>query len=120
MSITIQTENTATTFRPGETIRGTISWSLPLPPDHLELQLYWTTRGKGTVDTAVAESLRIDRPAASGDKQFTFPTPNQPYSFSGRLVSVLWGLRLTIYPSMEQSQLNLTISPIGSEINLVT
>jgi len=120
MSIQIQIFEERTAFRPGETIAGKASWSLPVPPARIALELFWTTRGKGKVDTKVVESVPVDHPPASGEKAFNLKVPNEPYSFSGKLVSLLWGLRLVIHPSQEQAQVNLTISPTGQEINLVT
>jgi len=117
--ISIKTTDDQTAFRPGQTISGVISWSLPVAPAHLTLELFWTTRGKGTVDSQVIESLPIPHPPASGEQQFSLRAPSGPYSFSGKLVSLLWGVRLVILPSQEQTQVNLTISPTGQEINLV-
>src|SRR6267143_1637815 len=119
MSIRIQIAGERAAFRPGQTIEGTFSWSLPVAPTHIALELFWTTRGKGKVDSEVVESVPIHRPAASGEQSFNLKVPNGPYSFSGKLVSLLWGLRLVILPSQEQTQVNLTISPTGQEINLV-
>jgi hypothetical protein len=119
MSISIQITEGRTAFRPGELIGGAISWSLPVAPTRLTLELFWTTRGKGTVDSQVVESMRIDHPAAGGEQPFGLKIPNGPYSFSGKLVSLLWALRLVVHPSEEQAQVNLTISPSGQEINLV-
>ena len=119
MSIQIQVDEGRTAFRPGEMISGSISWSLPVAPAQVTLELFWTTRGKGTVDSEVVQSVQIKHPAAAAEQRFELKTPNSPYSFSGKLVSLLWGLRLIIHPSQEQAQVNLTISPTGAEINLV-
>ena len=103
----------------GVTISGTISWWLPVAPAQVTLELFWTTRGKGQVDSEVVQSVQIKQPAAAGEQKFEVRIPDAPYSFSGKLVSLLWGLRLIIHPSQEQAQVNLTISPTGQEINLV-
>jgi hypothetical protein len=117
--INIKINDEQTNFRPGETIAGVASWSLPVAPAGLVLELFWTTRGKGTVDLQVVESVKIDHPSPSSEQPFNLKVPNGPYSFSGKLVSLLWGLRLVIKPSQEQAQVNLNISPTGQEINLV-
>jgi len=120
VSIQIQIDEERTSFRPRETITGTISWSLPVAPAQVTLELFWTTRGKGQVDSEVVQSVQIKQPAAAGEQSFELKIPDSPYSFSGKLVSLLWGVRLIIHPSQEQAQVNLTISPTGQEINLVT
>jgi hypothetical protein len=120
MSMQINIDGDQSAFRPGETIHGSISWALPVAPAQISVELFWTTRGKGTVDSEVVQSKQIKQPAASGQERFLLVVPNGPYSFSGKLVSVLWGVRLIIHPSQEQAQVNLTVSPTGSEINLVS
>ena len=119
MSIQIHIDEDRTVFRPGETIAGDVSWSLPVAPAQISLELFWTTRGKGQVDSEVVQSMQFKHPSASGEERFALKIPNGPFSFSGKLVSLLWGLRLMIHPSQEQAQVNLTISPTGQEINLV-
>src|SRR4051812_49373684 len=109
MSIQIQILEERTSFRPGETIVGTFSWALPVPPARIALELFWTTRGKGKVDTKVVQTVQIDHPTAAGERKFDLKVPLEPYSFSGKLVSLLWALRLVIHPSQEQAQVNLTI-----------
>jgi len=120
MSIQIQIDAEQTAFRPGEPINGTVSWSLPIAPSQVTVELFWTTRGKGQVDSEVVQSKQIKQPAASGEERFSLKIPNGPYSFSGKLVSLLWGVRLIIHPSQEQAQVNLTVSPTGQEIILVS
>ena len=119
MSIQINIDEERVSFRPGEMIAGMMSWSLPVAPMQVTLELFWTTRGKGQVDSEVVQSVQIKQPAAAGEQRFELKAPNTPYSFSGKLVSLLWGLRLIIHPSQEQAQVNLMISPTGQEINLV-
>jgi hypothetical protein len=116
----IQTTDGGTSFRPGQDIAGTIWWSLAEPPDLIELSLFWTTRGKGSVDSQVIESLRLDGPPADGQRPFRFRLPDLPYSFSGKLVSLTWALLLAAQPSDEQARLNIVVSPTGQEINLVS
>jgi hypothetical protein len=119
MSLVIQINDGITAFRPGETIAGVASWTLPAAPSRVDVELFWTTRGKGTVDSRIVEWARVEQPGSSGQKEFSFKAPLEPPSFSGKLVTLLWGLRLVVHPSQEQAQVNLTISPTGQEINLV-
>src|SRR6266436_5761632 len=113
MSIQIQIDAEQTAFRPGESVNGTVSWSLPVAPTQVTVELFWTTRGKGQVDSEVVQSKQIKQPAASGEERISLKIPNGTYSFSGKLVSLLWGVRLIIHPSQEQAQVNLTVSPTG-------
>jgi hypothetical protein len=116
LSIMLQDEKTA--FAPRETIHGTIQWNLNANPRHLELSLFWYTAGKGTRDIGVVETLRFDAPGVFGSKDFSFTLPDGPYSFSGKLISLIWAIELTTSPSSETIRREITLSPTGREIIL--
>jgi hypothetical protein len=82
------------------------------------LLLRWYTAGKGTRDVGVAQTLRFDGPGAHGSKDFSFPLPDGPYSFSGKLISLIWAMELTVSPSSETIRREITFSPTGREIIL--
>jgi hypothetical protein len=105
-------------FAPGETIKGTVKWQMDENPASLELSLFWYTAGKGTQDVGVVNSLKFDNPGSFGKKDFRFVLPNGPYSFSGKLISLIWALELTSIPSSQTERIEITVSPSGSEILL--
>jgi len=107
-----------TTFAPSQMVHGAIQWSLQTNPRSLELSLFWYTAGKGTRDVGVVETLTVDHPGASGAKDFTFTLPKGPFSFSGRLISVIWALELTCAGSDETVRREIIVSPTGREIVL--
>ena len=90
----INTEAGRTQFMPGETLAGSIEWSLDAPPRSVELALRWSTRGKGEADAETVASLRIDSPPPVGNRTFEFRLPDAPYSFEGKLISLDWELHL--------------------------
>ena len=116
LNIALHEDKTA--FAPGQTVEGTIRWSLQTNPEHLEFSLFWYTAGKGTRDVGVVETARFDNPGACGSKEFAFPLPNGPYSFSGKLISLVWALELTCTPGSETARREITLSPTGREIVL--
>jgi len=116
LNIALHEDKTA--FAPGQTVEGTIRWSLQTNPEHLEFSLFWYTAGKGTRDVGVVETARFDNPGACGSKEFAFPLPNGPYSFSGKLISLIWALELTCRPGSETARREITLSPTGREIVL--
>jgi hypothetical protein len=116
--LSIALEADKATFAPRETIHGTIQWNLDANPRHLELSLFWYTAGKGTRDVGVAQTLRFDEAGVYGSKDFSFPLPEGPYSFSGKLISLLWAMELTAAPSSETVRREITLSPTGREILL--
>jgi len=107
-----------TVFASRETIRGRVEWNLDANPRRLDLSLFWYTAGKGTRDVGVVQSVKIDDPGAHGSKEFSFALPEGPFSFSGKLVSLIWALELTCTPGSETVRREITLSPTGSEILL--
>lgn len=105
-------------FAPGEQVEGRIEWTLDANPKALELSLLWYTSGKGTRDIAVLQTNRVDGPGAFGSDKFSFALPGGPYSFSGRLISLIWALELTCTPGNETIRKEIVVSPTGREIVL--
>lgn len=116
--MTISLEIVRDQWRPGETLEGTVSWELPGAPKSVEVRLGWETRGKGTRDRKIVETVRFDAPARSDRKSFHIAVPGAPYSFSGKLVSLVWSLEATAEPGGESEPIRLTISPTGGELLL--
>jgi len=116
LSLTLHEDKAA--FAPRETVRGTARWNLDANPRHLELSLFWYTAGKGTRDVGVIETYRLDEPGASGSKDFSFTLPEGPYSFSGKLISLIWAIEVTASPGSETTRHEITVSPSGREIVL--
>ncbi len=107
-----------TVYVPGEAVHGSMEWSLDQSPRSLELSLFWYTAGKGTRDVGVIDTRRFDSPGALGRKDFSFTLPDGPYSFSGKLISLIWALELTCSPGVEIARREITVSPTGQEILL--
>ena len=105
-------------FAPGELLEGRIEWTLDANPEALELSLLWYTSGKGTRDVQVLHTHRIDSPGAFGSDKFSFLLPPGPYSFSGKLISLVWALELTCTPGDDTARKEITVSPMGKEILL--
>ncbi len=106
-------------YAPGETLEGSLSWSLDHEPEALEVRLFWHTSGKGTRDVGVVDVLRLSRPGvASEGGTFRFLLPDGPYSFSGTLITLAWAVEAVVEPSLESAALGLVVSPTGREIVL--
>ena len=106
------------TFKPREKVQGAVQWNLPTVPKHLDLNLFWYTTGKGARDVGVVETLKFDNLGAFGSKDFSFTLPEGPYSFSGKLISLIWALELTCSPGSETVRREIVVSPTGQEIAL--
>jgi hypothetical protein len=116
--LAIHLDDDRTAFEPGETIPASLDWSLSDPPDAIELRVVWNTVGKGTTDIGIEHVVTIDSPNLSESRRVDVPLPHAPYSFSGKLVSLVWALELVALPSGESTRQEITIAPGGGEVRL--
>jgi len=117
-TLKIGTYENKTNYRPGEEVAGRALWMLDEPPKAVEARLFWYTEGKGTQDVGLIDSVRFDAPLPRDQKDFRFTLPAEPYSFSGKLISLIWALELVVLPSDETERLPITVSPTGGEVVL--
>jgi hypothetical protein len=106
-------------LEPGGRVRVTAAWMLERTPERVELHLLWYTEGKGTQDVGLVASRELGS-AAEGSVELDLPVPVGPWSFSGRLVSVLWALELVAEPELGVERLPLVVAPGGRERRLET
>lgn len=116
--LSIHLREDQTNFTPRQTVQGAVQWSLEANQPALELLLFWYTSGKGTRDVGIVETKTIDCPGACGSKDFSFVLPEGPYSFSGKLISLIWALELTCPKTNDTVRREITVSPTGQEIVL--
>lgn len=116
--IQIETEGGANAFLPGETITGTVSWQLDPPLESMELRLIWYTQGKGDQDLQIVETAAFHSPGVVDRRAFTIRIPQGPYSFSGKLISLLWALEVVAQPDDRASREPIIVSPTRREILL--
>ena len=114
----IQLRDNKTRYAPGETVHGSVQWNVEGNPKRLDLSLLWYTAGKGTRDVGIIETVEIDNPGAFGSRDFAFSLPYGPYSFSGKLISLVWTLELMASPGEQTVRQEITVSPSGHEIIL--
>lgn len=107
-------------FEPGEELRGTVSWSLESRPRSVQVRLFWFTRGKGTADAGIVETLNFDMPRENEIRPFRFELPAGPYSFSGRLISLIWAVELVTEHPNEVTRREFVLAPLRHEIALET
>jgi hypothetical protein len=116
--IEIQLDGNRGDFAPGEPLSGTVSWRLDAPADGIEVRLFWYTRGKGTTDVQVVKAQHFHVTGTSGKRPFKFVLPPEPYSFSGRLISLIWALEAIAQPGDRSQRLELVVGPGGREVVL--
>jgi hypothetical protein len=105
-------------YKPGETIGGRVTWQVDEAPQSAELRLFWYTSGKGTQDVGNVDSVVFQTPQMNDDRTFSVTLPRQPYSFSGKLISVVWALELIVEPGSNVERQEFVMSATGEEVVL--
>jgi hypothetical protein len=115
--ITLETRDGSTAFAPGEVIAGTVSWHLQ-GAESLELRLLWYTQGKGDQDSRLVTTVELANPGKNEVRPFNIRLPEGPFSFSGKLISLVWALEAVAAPGSRAERLEITVSPTREEILL--
>jgi hypothetical protein len=118
MPLQITLSDSRRAFQPGDEISGAVSWNLASLKKSPELRLFWFTRGKGTEDAGIVETLRFEPPSADDSRPFRFRLPDSPHSFSGTLISLTWALELVAPPAKDVARVEFVLAPGGKELEL--
>jgi len=103
-------------YKPGDTIGGRVTWQVDKDPQSAELRLFWYTSGKGTQDVGNVDAVTFETPQLNDERTFSFVLPRQPYSFSGKLISIVWALELIVEPGSNVARQEFVMSGTGSEV----
>lgn len=107
-----------TTFSPGEELAGAALWEFPEAPSFAEVRLVWSTKGKGSEDAAVVDTISFPSPQPGDTRPFKFELPESPYSFSGKLISLVWAVELVLQPGNHCARCEIVVAPDGKEVIL--
>ncbi len=119
--IAIDFETKRNAFSSGEKIVGSVRWSeLGEPVENIEVRLIWYTQGKGDRDVTIVDQQTLPATAASGQSEFEFTAPVGPYSFSGKLISLIWAIEVIALPRRDSESTNIVIGPGGKEVFIGT
>jgi hypothetical protein len=58
-------------FKPGESVEGRVSWSVDRATS-AEVRLFWYTRGKGTDDIGLVDTMAFPNPQTTDQRTFRF------------------------------------------------
>lgn len=122
MTASIKLDDESGRHHPGETVTGTVEWSLGQVPVVATLKLLWRTEGKSwPADTAVAGEMHFDDPRAADRRAFRLILPVMPYSYSGSILSIVWHvefvMRFRWRPQKTVASRVVTMSPTGDPID---
>jgi len=116
--LVIRTKKEQVAFRPGDVIEGAVGWNSPEAVRSIELRLLWHTVGKGTEDKVIVDQKKFENLESQGAAPFLFTAPEQPFSFSGKLISLVWDLEAVLRPGGVSASKRIVIAPAGREIVL--
>ena len=102
-------------FKPGELVEGRVSWTVD-GATSAEVRLFWYTRGKGPEDVGVVDTVAFPNPLTTDQRPFRFVLPDGPFSFSGKLVSIIWAMELILEPGSSVERREIVMSPGGQEV----
>ena len=105
-------------FSPRETVSGSVTWELETTTKKAELCLVWSTKGKGTTDISVVETVTFAQPQPRDIRSFAIKLPDSPFTFSGQLISLIWNLELTVEPGDHCESIEIVLAPGGREVIL--
>ena len=117
--LTLRSDDGNGARRPGDVVELAADWAFDQSPKSLEARLFWFTRGKGTQDVGVVETQPVGMLQLSGHERLRFKLPEAPYSFSGRLISLVWAVEL-VADDDQTARWEFVLAPEGGEILLQT
>jgi hypothetical protein len=103
-------------YHPGDNAQVTLGWQSDEPIESLELRLVWNTTGKGDRDLSIPQTVTFPAPSLSGSQTTTVQLPWGPYSFSGKLISLIWAFELIALPSEDSIRQEIVIGPDAREV----
>lgn len=119
--IAIEFEQQRKAFSGGEPIRGLVRWShLSAPPESVDIRLVWYTKGKGDRDLLIADQRTLPATQTDGSAAFEFTAPTQPYSFSGKLISLVWAVEAIVLPQRDSESVEIVIGPDADEVLILS
>jgi hypothetical protein len=105
-------------FRPREVLAVTLMWAFDDVPQRIDVRLFWRTQGKGTEDVNVVRQVPVSSTTAAGEQVINLPLPDEPWSFSGKLISLSWGAEVVVMPGGQNARCEFVLGPNGQEILL--
>ena len=111
----IEVADSRRVFKPGDVVEGRVSWTVT-GASSAELRLFWYTRGKGTEDVGLVDTVVFANPQPADQRTFRFTLPDGPYSFSGALISIIWAIELILEPGSSVERREIVMSPGAREV----
>lgn len=116
--IRIQFSDGRRQFRSREQVSGIVEWDGGRPPERIKVRLVWLTEGVATPELEVVDECEVNVLGVWGRAEFSFLLPETPYSFSGKLVRLIWAVEAFAGEGADFVREEILVSPTGREIRL--
>ena len=106
-------------YYPGTEARVRVMWEFGPEvtlPQRIEIRLAWSTAGKGDRDYVIARRVDFESSTAQGEHEVTIKLPWGPYSFSGKLISLMWAIEVALSPQLVSARKEIVIGPNSQEV----
>ena len=98
-------------FLPGETVSVQLEWELENKVERIDLRLFFFTRGHGDTDFELVQKESVEQPERRGKQSFQFSLLSLPYSFEGKLFSIIWAIEAELFPLQEIYREEILVGP---------
>ena len=88
-----------------------VIWLCEQKPGRITVSLVWMTRSPELSELHVIDSITYNDLALQGAREFKTKLPVGPYSFSGNLFSLIWGVQALVEPSGHSLFKEISVSP---------
>jgi len=112
-TLTLIVDAGRTSFEPGETVKGTVSWAAAEAPSSLEVRLFWFARSKASEHVGVADVMAVRSPQPIGGESFALKSADAPYSFVGELITLTWAVEAVFEPGRHAARIEIVVGPRG-------
>ena len=114
----IRIEPSQTSYEPGATLTAALHWNLDSAPHAISVSILWYTEGKGDEDSAVVKREVFTDPGQTGTQTVRLELPRFPYSFSGKLIQLIWAIEAVVDDKHPVARTPIIIAPHAREISL--
>jgi hypothetical protein len=114
-----EVENGRRCYEPGSTVQGWTRLTPHAPVDchKVAARLEWHTAGRGEPDQECADEVNLWSGRLSGPlvRDFTLTVPQQPWSYAGHYINIMWMVRVVVVAIPLDVSDFLTVEPTRDE-----
>ena len=107
-----------TVFEPQDEVVGRVTWSLHRSPKVVTVTAGWYTQGRGSEDEQIEIEQKWRTDENRGVQGFVLPLSKSPYSYSGKLIEIIWYVSAKTKKGGLHTRTDIVVSPNGKPVTL--